>query len=219
MPIGAPIANSTCYVLDAGLEPVPIGVAGELYVAGAGLARGYLKRPGLTAERFVADPYGGSLGAGCIARGIWRAGAPMGTSSFWVGSTSRSRSGAFALSLGEIEAVLSAASRGCAGGGDCARGWPWGASSWWPTWWLRPGTVLEEACFAASLSERLPDYMVPAAFVLLEALPLNPQRQAGPAGIACARAAERGLPGAAHAAGGSSLRALCRGAQARAGGH
>ena len=175
VPIGRPIANTQVYILDPYLNPVPIGVPGELYTGGDGLARGYWQRPELTAKKFVSNPFVSDASAriyrtGDLAR--WR---PDGQIEFLGRIDQQVKIRGFRIELGEIETVL---------------GRHPGVSECVVT--ARGDSTAEKrlvACFVPNgngrfapnaselrgfLEARLPDYMVPAAFIPLTALPLTP---------------------------------------------
>ncbi|MEV0333175.1 amino acid adenylation domain-containing protein [Nocardia sp. NPDC050717] len=182
VPIGAPEWNSRVYVLDARLRPVPVGVSGELYLAGAQLARGYFARPDLTADRFVADPFAGAgRSAGESARPHGARMYRTGDLVAWTADGELEYRGrtdfqvkirGFRIELGEIEAALLAVPM-VANAAVLAQSDPRLGDRLVAYVVPAQDAEITGASVKAAVAQVLPSYMVPAAFVVLDRLPLN----------------------------------------------
>ncbi|MBC7212544.1 MAG: amino acid adenylation domain-containing protein, partial [Pseudomonas sp.] len=171
--IGGPVDNARLYVLDAGLQPVPLGVAGELYIGGAGVARGYLGRPQLTAERFLDDPFSATQGARMYRTGDLVRWLADGTLDYLGRNDDQVKIRGVRIELGEIENRLNS----LPGIGEAVVV----AREDQPGQPRLVAYFTAQAGFEAPLPEQLrtqllahlPEYMVPVAFVALQALPLT----------------------------------------------
>ena len=172
VPIGVPISNTQVYVLDPLLQPVPVGVAGELYAGGDGVACGYLNQPELTAERFIPDSFAAVPGARLYRTGDrvrWR---PDGNLEFLGRLDSQIKIRGFRVELGEIEVALGMHPNvsACAvvaskdGSGDLY------LSAFFV---VRDTSGFSVGALRSWLKEKLPDYMIPSRFLAVPALPLN----------------------------------------------
>ncbi|BAY10335.1 non-ribosomal peptide synthetase [Calothrix sp. NIES-2098] len=183
-PIGRPIANTQIYILDEDLQPVPVGEAGELYIGGVGLARGYLNRPELTKEKFIPNPFASEAGTRLYKTGDLARYLPDGNIEFLGRIDHQVKIRGFRIELAEVEAAIAqhpAVKQAIViDREDVAKNKQLVAYIV-----PQPQQVPTKSELRSFLQGKLPDYMLPAAFVFLDALPLNPNgkidRQALPA--------------------------------------
>ncbi|WP_224242167.1 non-ribosomal peptide synthetase [Hyalangium gracile] len=170
--IGRPLANSRSYVLDAHLQPVPVGVVGELFIGGLAVARGYLHRPDLTADRFMPDPFSPMPGGRMYRTGDTARYLPNGEIEFLGRNDHQVKIRGFRIELGEIEALLGRheAVRSCAAAvrEDVA------GDRRLVAYVVADREGLNARELQTFLSKQVPEYAVPSAFVFLDGLPVTP---------------------------------------------
>jgi amino acid adenylation domain-containing protein len=171
--IGRPIANTQIYILDANKRPVPVGVPGQIYVGGDGLARGYLNCPDLTAEKFIPNPFGDNFAARLYQTGDLGRYLPNGEIEYIGRADYQVKVRGFRIELGEIEALINqhpavretvVVAREDVLNGQCLVGYLV----------THQETTLSVHELRNFLKEKLPEYMIPSTFVVLDALPLLP---------------------------------------------
>src|SRR3989442_6792813 len=169
VPIGRPIWNTQIYILDKYLQPVPIGIPGELHIGGVGLARGYLKRPQMTAEKFISDPFSGRAGARLYKTGDLARFLPDGNIEYLERMDHQVKIRGFRIELGEIEAVLCqhpAVREAVVIAREDVPG-----EKYLVAYLITDTPAREVRSLRELLKKKLPDYMVPAAYVLLQTMP------------------------------------------------
>ena len=172
IPIGRPIDNKQIYLLDSQLQPVPVGVKGQLCIAGGGLARGYLNHPAATGEKFIPHPFSTERGARLYLTGDMARFLPDGNIEFLGRDDGQVKIRGFRLELGEVEAALlehEQVTQAVAVAREHARGEKRLVAYVVP----QGGATLTSAELGRYLLDRLPPYMLPSAFVQLESLPLT----------------------------------------------
>ncbi|PHM39143.1 Amino acid adenylation [Xenorhabdus mauleonii] len=175
IPIGRPIANTRIYILDAYGQPVPLGVAGEIHIAGAGVTRGYLKNPELTAERFLTDPFSPEPDARMYKSGDLGRWLPDGNIDFLGRNDFQVKIRGFRIELGEIESQL----RQCIGVREVVvlarEDKNTGTKQCLIAYVLpQPGVELKPTELYRQLSQKLVEFMLPKAFVIMDTFPLTP---------------------------------------------
>ena len=170
--IGRPIENTQVYVLDAAMQPVPIGIPGELYIGGSGVARGYLNRPELTAERFLRDPFRVQPGARLYKTGDQCRWLPDGNLEFLGRADQQIKLHGFRIELGEIEATL-AQHPAVRDAVAILREDPSCEPRVVAYCVLRPESPVTQTQLRSYLQSKLPSYMLPAAWVILPMMPLT----------------------------------------------